>query len=101
MLGKEFIKMYNEATVASGIISTERTVIGYILNWIRLIGTGMALVMLTFMALHYLNATPLKREEVKKRLGNFAIGAVVFIGAGNILYYAEQIVEDIVFAIFS
>lgn len=101
MLAQAFLNLYNSSAVASNVIATERTVIGFFLNWIRLIGTGLALIMLTFMSLHYLNTTPIRREEIKQRIGNFAIGAIVFIGASNILYYTEQIVEQILQGVFA
>ena len=39
--------------VISDIISAERSVIGNVLNIIRLIGSGLAIIMLTYMAISY------------------------------------------------
>lgn len=90
-----YVNTYKASTVAQPIIAAERTVIGYVLNWVRIIGTGLALIMLTYMAIVYMNAAPTRKEDIKGRIGNFAIGAIVFIGASNILYYAQEIVVDI------
>jgi hypothetical protein len=84
-------------------ITAERSIIGHILNVIRVAGTGIALIMLTYMAIRYFTAdgrgSPMaaeKRAEIKgTQLKNFAIGVIIFIGASNILYFIEQFVEQI------
>ena len=48
------------------------------------------------MAIRYMTAEgPHEKAELKKAFVNYAIGAVVLIGATNIIYYAEQLVEYI------
>ncbi len=81
-----------------------RWVLGNILNLVRLFGTGLALIMLTWMAIRYFSAdgrgvpwaaekkAKLKGEELK----NFAIGVIVFIGASNILYFITEFVIKVV-----
>lgn len=92
-LANPIMNTLNNANVAQNVIEAERTAIGFVLNWIRLIGTGMALIILTYMSLRYINAGPTRRGELKKNLQNYAIGVIVFIGASNIIYYVEQLVE--------
>lgn len=95
-LSNPITSVLDNAPVASNIIEVERTAIGYVLNWVRLIGTGLALIMLTYMAIRYMTAEgPHEKAELKKAFVNYAIGAVVLIGATNIIYYAEQLVEYI------
>lgn len=85
------------------IVGVERSIIGNILNIIRIAGTGIALIMLTWMSISYFTAdgrgTPWaleKKADIKGRqLVNFAIGAIIFIGASNILYFIAVFVADI------
>ena len=85
------------------VISVERSIIGNILNIIRIVGTGLALVMLTVMSISYFTADGRgmpsaveRKADVKGRqLTNFAIGTVIFIGASNILVFIADIIEDI------
>lgn len=95
-LANPITNVLSNAPVAKNIIEAERTAIGYVLNWVRLIGTGLALIMLTYMSIRYMTARgPHEKAELKKSLINYLIGAVVLIGATNIIYYTEQLVEAI------
>ena len=95
-LSNPITSLLDGAPVAGNIIEVERTIIGYVLNWVRLIGTGLALIILTYMAIKYMTAEgPQEKAELKKASINYLIGAVVLIGATNIIYYAEQLVEYI------
>ena len=95
MVASQFLQVLNSSNVSKTILEMERTGFGYVLNWVRIIGTGMALIMLTYMALRYINVGVDRKSEVKKQLVSYTIGAVVLIGASNILYYTEQLVEFI------
>ena len=85
------------------VVSVERSVIGNILNIIRIFGTGVALVMLTIMSISYFTAdgrgmpgSVERKADIKGRqLTNFAIGTVIFIGASNILVFVADLIEDI------
>ena len=55
-LANPITNLLDNAPIAGNIIEAERTFIGYALNWIRLIGTGVALIMITVMALRYMTA---------------------------------------------
>lgn len=92
-LSNPITNFFNNAPVAEEVIEVERTLIGYLLNWVRLIGTGLALIMLTYMSFRYMTADPKERGQLKQISTKYLIGAVVFIGATNIIYYAEQFVE--------
>lgn len=95
-LSNPITDLFKNAPVADPIIEAERTAIGYVLNWVRLIGTGLALIMLTYMSIRYFTASgPQEKAELKKSLINYLIGAAVFIGATNILYFTEQLIEYI------
>ena len=54
ILGK--INSSMNSQVVSNVLNVERSIIGNILNIIRLWGTGIALIMLTYMAISYFMA---------------------------------------------
>lgn len=101
MLISQILNVVQSSNVATAIVETERSVIGFILNLVRMIGTGVALIMITYMSLHYFSTKPTQRADVRKRLGSFAIGAIVFIGASNIIYYVEAFVEQVLGDVFT
>ena len=78
--------------------------IGNFLNIVRLVGSGLALIMLTYMAISYFSANGKgmpwaveKQADIKGRqLMNFAIGVAIFIGASNIIYYVAIFISDII-----
>lgn len=95
-LSNPITNFFDNTPVYDNIIEAERTVIGYVLNWVRLIGTGLALIMITYLAIRYMTAEgPHQKAEIKKHSMNFIIGAVILIGATNIIYYVEQLIEYI------
>lgn len=101
MFLNQHVNLMASANIPKILVETERSVIGHLLNWVRIIGTGIALIMLTYMSFRYFNTGPTGRGEIKQRMTHFVIGAVAFIGASNILYYAEIIAEDLLKGVFS
>ncbi len=91
---KEFVEQW---------ASVETSMIGNILNIVRIYGTGLALIMLTWMSISYFTADGRsfrgameRKAEIKgAQLKNFAIGVAVFIGASNILYFIATFIEDL------
>lgn len=90
--------------VVDNVVGAERFVIGNILNIIRIVGSGLALIMLTWMAISYFTADGRsffgfaeKKAQIKgDQLKNFAIGLIVFVGASNILYFVTEFVIHVV-----
>lgn len=72
-----------------------RKVIGSILNVTRIIGTGMALIMLVVVAIKYMMAAPGERADIKKHAIPFVIGAVVLFGASGILTIIQNFAINI------
>jgi hypothetical protein len=109
-IGSKFFEKLSDGSSnqkVMNLVTKERSWIGGILNAIRLFGTGVALIALVIMAITYFQANgrggPFAAEQTAKiktdQLKNFAIGAIIFIGASNILYYlsdfAIQLLGDI------
>ena len=90
--------------IVQNVVGVSQSVVGNILNLLRIYGTGLALVMLTWMSIAYFTAdgrgapwAAQKQADIKgTQLKNFAIGVAIFIGASNILYYLTEIVTSIV-----
>jgi hypothetical protein len=86
------------------VVGVERYWIGMVLNAVRLFGTGVALIAITIMAITYFQANgrggPFAAErtaEIKtEQLKNFTIGAIIFMGASNILYYISDFVIQLI-----
>ena len=103
--GSKFWDIISDTSAAgtSILIEAERSVIGHALNILRIFGSGAAILMLTIMSIQYFTADgrgmPFATEKkvlIKgEQLKNFAIGAIIFIGASNILFFVEQLVEHI------
>lgn len=99
--------MANDNIVAN-IAGVERSIFGNILNFIRIAGSGIALIMLAWMSISYFStdgksmpgAIERKADIKGKQLWNFALGAAIFIGASNILYFLSDFIEDIFTAVF-
>lgn len=69
---------------------------GVILGVIRIIGLGVSIIMITYVAMKYMLAAPSDRADLKKTSIQYVIGAIVVFGATNIL----QVIIDVVQAAF-
>lgn len=72
-----------------------RKIIGSILNVTRIIGTGLALIMLAVVAMKYMMAAPGERADIKKHAIPFVIGAIVLFGASGILTIIQNFATNI------
>ena len=94
--------------IVQNVVGTERWIIGEVLNVIRLVGSGIALIMLTWMSLSYFLSDGKsfpgdiqRKADVKGRqLTFFAMGVAIFIGASNILYFIVNLIEDTMTEVF-
>lgn len=93
----------NNTDVGDIFLELLRNAFGNILGFIRVVGIGLALIMLAYMSISYFTADgrgmPManeKRAHLKSdQLMNFAIGVAIFIGAGSILRFLVDIILDI------
>lgn len=67
-----------------------KKVIGAILNVTRIIGTGVALIMIIVVAMKYMMAAPGERADIKKHAIPFVIGAVILFGSSGILTIIQK-----------
>lgn len=72
-------------TDASEITEATTTIAGVIVSAVRIVGTGVALIMLTVIAIKYLLAAPGDRADIKKSSFQYIVGAVIVFGSAQIL----------------
>ena len=60
-------------------------VVGAITQIIRIVGTGIALIMITYVAIKYMSAAPEEKAEFKKSAVGFIVGAVVLFAGTNLV----------------
>ena len=68
-----------------GVIENVGNVLGGTLYIVRIVGVGIALVILLVIACKYMFASAGDRAEIKKHAVPYVVGAVVMIGASGIL----------------
>ncbi len=56
-----------------------------IINTIRIIGTGTAIIMITYLGIKYMSAAPSEKADFKKSASIYVLGAVLVFAATNIL----------------
>ncbi len=75
----------DSASNDGGIANSTQRVVGTIVNVIRIVGTGIAVIMLTYVAIKYMSAAPTEKAEFKKSATAMIVGAIVLFAATNIL----------------
>ena len=68
-----------------GISNTAKNIVGSIISVIRVVGMGIAIIMITYVAIKYMSAAPSEKAEFKKSATALIVGAVVLFASTNIL----------------
>lgn len=76
---------YDNPTGNSDADNIAQTAMGTAINIIRIVATGVAIIMLTYMAIKYITAAPNEKAEFKKSATIYILGAILIFAAGNIL----------------
>ena len=58
---------------------------GTAINTIRIVGTGTAVIMITYLGIKYMMAAPSEKADFKKSASIYILGAVLIFAASNIL----------------
>ena len=61
---------------------------------IRIVGTGISVIMLTYVAIKYMSAAPSEKADFKKSATAFVVGAIVLFAASNILSIIIEFADD-------
>lgn len=72
-----------------------KKVITPVLNVVRIIATGISIIMITYLGIKYMAAAPSEKANIKSQLITFTIGAVVVIGAATLLEIAKEVATEV------
>ena len=67
-----------------------KTILSTVLDVVRMVGTGIALIMLTYIGIKIMVAAPSERANIKQYAINYVIGAFILIGASGILTIVKE-----------
>ena len=76
---------FDSAAPSQNITTTTGRIMGTIINTIRIVGTGVAIIMIMYVAIKYMSAAPTEKAEFKKSATAYIVGAVVLFASSNIL----------------
>lgn len=62
-----------------------KRIMGTIIQTIKIVGYGIAIIMLIYVAIKYMSAAPDEKAEFKKSATAYIVGAVVLFGAASIV----------------
>lgn len=79
----------------SSVVGVTKSVMGTIITVMRVVGTGIAIIMLTYVAIKYMSAAPSEKAEFKKSATAYIVGAVVLFGASGILGIINNFASNI------
>ena len=74
-----------DGTTNKELDATTKNAMGMILNVIRTVGTGIALIMLSYVGIKYMLSSPDERAEHKNMVIGFIVGAFFLFAASNIV----------------
>ena len=82
-----------EGQTANNTIQTPvKKVVGAALSIIRIVGTGVAIIILAYFGMKYMMAAPGERADLKKGAAQYVVGAIIVFGASNILAVLVNVV---------
>lgn len=83
----------NSKTDSSKASVSTKSVVGAILQVARIAAVGVALIMLTVLAMKYMYSAPEDRAEIKKHAVVYIVGAVVLFASSAILGIIKDFAE--------
>lgn len=76
---------FNNKGVTGEAQSSVTNIIGAIITIVQVIGVGVAVIMLTVLAIKYISAAPSEKAEIKKSVTIYVVGAIVLFSASALL----------------
>lgn len=86
--GSSVTNMFNgsgDDGIADDGITIVEKVITPVLSVIRIVATGVAVIMLTYLGIKYMSAAPSEKASIKNQLITYTVGAIFVIGTTKIL----------------
>lgn len=74
-----------DTTSETAVTGTVTTILGTVVSVVRIIGAGVALIMVIVVAIKYMSAAPSEKADFKKAAIPYLIGAMVLFGASGLL----------------
>lgn len=75
--------------------SATRNIVGAIVSVIRIVGTGIAIIMLVAVAIKYMSSAPGDRAEIKKHAVIYVVGAIVLFGGAQLIEIIQNFASNI------
>jgi len=77
---------FNDATKTNkGLDNTVKNVTSTGIQVLRVAGSGIAIIMLSYMGIKYMMAAPSEKAEFKKSAAIYIVGAILVFAASNII----------------
>lgn len=70
-------------------------IVGSILSVVRIVGTGVSLIMIAFVAMKYMSSAPGDRAEIKKHAVIYVVGAIVLFGGSQLIGIIQEFAKNI------
>ncbi len=82
----------NQGTTAGQTVKDTGNII---IGTIKVIGTGIAIVMLLYIAIKYMTVAPSEKAEYKKTAVAYVIGAVILFAAPRLVELVMDLAQDV------
>lgn len=93
---KNLVNNFDGGTTQGGYgTSLIEQIIGPILSVVRIVATGISIIMITYLGIQYMSAAPSEKAAIKTKLVTFTVGAAVVIGAVKLLEIAKDTATSI------
>lgn len=75
---------------SKAVVRPTQNVMQGIIEVVRIVGTFISLIMLTYLGIKYMSQAPEDKAEFKKSSMGFIVGAFVLFGASQLVVYIED-----------
>lgn len=87
-----FNNLGNQGNAGDAAKATQN-IMGTIIQTMKVVGYGIAIIMLIYVAIKYMSAAPSEKAEFKKSATAYVVGAVVLFGAASIIGIIQNFAE--------
>lgn len=82
--------IFDNVKADTGTTNTVSKIMATIINVIQIVGMGVAIIMLVYVAIKYMSAAPSDKADFKKSATGYIVGAVVLFAASGILQLVKN-----------
>lgn len=79
------VQSYAGKSSDNGAVSSAQSIAGSVVSIARVVCVGVAIIMITVLAMKYMTAAPSDRADIKKHAIPYVVGAVIMFAASGIL----------------